>query len=74
MDGVKYSFVKPLKEGAIITRFSGTTQDQGYVRAIHYSLTTPAGTFENVVETSFDQFFAPGYGLLANTSDRLISF
>lgn len=74
MDGVKYSFTKPLKEGAIITRLSGTAQDQGYVRAIHYSLTTQAGTFENIVETSFGQFFAPGYGLLANINDRLISF
>ncbi|GLC88210.1 hypothetical protein [Lysinibacillus piscis] len=71
IDGSQYLFEKPIKEGSKIIR---GTDNEGYVRAIHYSIKTPAGTFENVVETSFDQFFAPGYGLIEAYDKRLLSY
>lgn len=74
IDDVNFTFEKPIKEGSKVTRSTDTSKYEGYVRAIHYTFTTPAGTFNNVVETSFDTYFAPGYGLIAKYGQHLISF
>lgn len=74
IDGINYTFEKPIKEGSKVTRSKDTSKDEGYVRAIHYTFTTPAGPFNNVVETSFDNYFAPGYGLIAKYGQHLISY
>ncbi|MGN4124723.1 hypothetical protein ACMGD3_06845 [Lysinibacillus sphaericus] len=78
MDRVKYTFDKPITEGWKISRlYNGedyTAKDEGFVRAVHYSFTTLAGNFDNVVETSFDSYFAPGYGLIAEISAQLVSY
>ena len=66
MDGIKYIFEKPVTEGSKVTRISSGLNDEGFVRAIHYTFTTPAGTFNNVVEMSFSGLFAPGYGFIHN--------
>lgn len=76
MDGFKYIFEKPVTEGSKVTRKGHGWYDEGFVRAIHYTITTPAGgTFNNVVETSLDEFYAPGYGFISdNFGNKLTSY
>lgn len=74
IDGIKYTFEKPITEGSKVTRLVDTSKDEGFVRAMHYSFTTPAGTFNNVVETSFGSYFASGYGLITKYNQHLVSF
>lgn len=58
MDGNKYAFEKPVTEGSKVTRTGHGRKQEGFVRAINYTITTPAGTFNNVVETSLNELFA----------------
>lgn len=75
MDGNKYIFEKPITEGSKVTRKGHTWNQEGFVRAIHYTVTTPAGTFNNVVETSLNEFFAPGYGIISDDfGNKLTSY
>lgn len=70
-DGTQYIFEKPITEGSKVT----IRDKNEFVRAIHYTLTTPAGTFNNVVETSTSILYAPGYGELGSAYDlQLRSF
>ncbi|MFJ7737240.1 hypothetical protein ACIQ2D_12990 [Lysinibacillus sp. NPDC097287] len=63
-DGIKYVFEKPVTEGSRMTRKFSDSIEEGFIRAIHYTYTTEAGTFSNVVETPFGDIFAPGYGFI----------
>ena len=74
-DDSKYIFEKPVTEGSKVTviRF-GMKEEEKFVRAIHYTFTTEAGTFNNVVEISSDEFFAPGYGYINGFSSDLMSY
>ena len=75
MDGFKYIFEKPVTEGSKVTRKGHTWYHEGFVRAIHYTFTTEAGTFNNVVETSLNEFFAPGYGIIRDDfGNKLTSY
>ncbi|MGE8000762.1 hypothetical protein ACQKOF_19225 [Lysinibacillus sp. NPDC093190] len=75
MDGFKYIFEKPVTEGSKVTRTGHGWNDEGFVRAIHYTITTPAGTFNNVVETSLNEFYAPGYGFISDDfGNKLTSY
>ncbi|WP_107948404.1 hypothetical protein [Lysinibacillus parviboronicapiens] len=75
MDGTKYIFEKPVTEGSKVTIMRHGMKEEEFVRAIHYTFTiTPAGTFNNVVEISSVEFFAPGYGLIDGYSARLMSY
>ena len=66
-DGNIYIFEKPVTEGSRMTmKWRGSEEEEGFVRAIHYTYTTPAGTFNNVVETFLGDLFAPGYGDIGN--------
>lgn len=76
-DGIKYIFEKPVTEGSKVIRIWSGVKDEGFVRAIHYTFTTGAGgagTFNNVVETSLNEFFAPGYGHISGNSSELRSY
>ncbi|MFY0517483.1 hypothetical protein ACOMCU_06560 [Lysinibacillus sp. UGB7] len=75
MDGNKYAFEKPVTEGSKVTRTGHGRKQEGFVRAIHYTITTPAGTFNNVVETSLNELFAPGYGFISDDyGNKLTSY
>ena len=70
-DGIQYIFEKPVTEGSKVTRTWYGVKEEGFVRAMHYTFTTGAGgagTFNNVVETSYGEFFAPGYGYISGLS------
>ncbi len=56
-DGIKYIFDKPVTEGSKVTRVENGMKNEGFVRAIHYTFTIPPITFNNVVETSYGEFF-----------------
>lgn len=76
-DSIKYIFEKPVTEGSKVTRIWFGVKEEGFVRAIHYIFTTGpggAGTFNNVVETSHGEFFAPGYGYISGNSSELRSY
>ncbi|WP_374964067.1 hypothetical protein [Lysinibacillus sp. RS5] len=73
-DGIKYIFEKPVTEGSKVTRMESGMKNEGFVRAIHYTFTKPSGTFNNVVETSYGEFFAPGYGYINGYSSELRSY
>ncbi|MGG2057626.1 hypothetical protein ABFY48_25475 [Lysinibacillus pakistanensis] len=73
-DGIKYIFDKPVTEGSKVTRIENGMKNEGFVRAIHYTFTESSGTFNNVVETSYGEFFAPGYGYIKGYSSELRSY
>lgn len=75
MDGIKYIFEKPVTEGSKVTSIVSGMEQEELVRAIHYTVTTEAGTFNNVVEIPFSGFFAPGYGFIYNHyGNQLMSY
>ncbi|MFJ7951482.1 hypothetical protein ACIQZG_08135 [Lysinibacillus sp. NPDC096418] len=74
MNGTKYTFDKPVTEGSKLTVMRYGMKEEGFVRAIHYTFTTGAGTFNNVVEMSNGELFAPGFGLLDGSSGSLMSY
>ena len=73
-DGIKYIFDKQVTEGSKVTRVENGMKNEGFVRAIHYTFTIPPITFNNVVETSYGEFFAPGYGYIDGYSSELRSY
>lgn len=74
-DDIKYIFEKPVTEGSKVTRMEYGMKEEGFVRAIHFTFTKPPyGTFNNVVETSFGELFAPGYGYIDGRNNILMSY
>lgn len=73
-DGIKYLFDKPVTEGSKVTKMENGMKNEGFVRAIHYTFTNSTGTFNNVVETSYGELFAPGYGYINGNSSELRSY